>query len=191
MMKAEVRKISEDYAENDLVPEFMGGPYDDNKIIEIMHNNIVGLAEFNMADNPKISVIYKELLADVDKLRTLVVGSGDEIQTSLEIQQNVELDKNIELSKNIELTKNINYSIFANDECHEFIKKFCILTNILINIHDNCDGCKIRNGTRFFNTMFDEYKINKKLHYFWKIMQLLFLIYFNYYDSVVFCFAFS
>ena len=154
LMKTEVRKKSKDYRESDMIPEFMDGPYDDTRIETRMHNLIKGLRE--MKSDKNISKIYNDLVENKNKLRSLVVGSGHEIQT------NFEMEKNIESGKSSELGKNNNDSIFNNNECYDFIKKLCIDYYSCINIHKNCDGCKINNGTRFFNTMNNEYKINRK-----------------------------
>ena len=151
LLKAMVRKHSENYLENDLKPVYLySDEMDKEKILEKLVNNIKGISEFIDKENYINTIFnyFKELT--LVKLKKLVLGSINSKQLDQEEEQIEEEEEEEEEELNIEILTRLRNEIYPNFA----IKNICVLN------HMNCNYCSDVTYTKLFKT--DEIKINGK-----------------------------
>ena len=187
LMKTMVRKISKDYQETVLLPEFITGAITDDQLIGRLHTNTVGLGDILAEIEKKISIvgtpddrqlivqkigkIYKELIKDTNrpKLRSIMMGSRDDTQTNT--QREKKTDKEVKQESKVQMDSETETSSPAQlfiAPAEDFVKTLRNETtrSICVVYHDNCTGCVDKIATKLFNDEgCNDYVINSKCVY--------------------------
>ena len=152
LLKTMVRKISHNYEESDLKPEYMRDvEFNKDNVKTYINNNICKIKD-ELTKHSFIKTIYDELIVK-DELISLATGSGSAIETNTQIQSVLQIDEKID--------NKVDILIIINKEtCIEYFKKFR-LEKINFIFHLNCEECIKTNCVKLFKSD-KTYLINNK-----------------------------
>jgi hypothetical protein len=155
-LKALVRKNTKKYIEDDILPEFVrGNIFNRPAIIEYIASNIKELYT-NICTDDFIKNIHSNILSLKDeKLKTLVLGSGNE--TQINVQQEEEVDeKEEEVDEQTQEEQKIREII--EPSISKEISKYLFKEHFVIR-HLNCIQCINLNCVRMFDKDDEDVKV--------------------------------
>jgi hypothetical protein len=167
LMKAMIRKDSKNYLETELFPEYKNKTkFTHEDIISRMHTNIKNLTNEDLnplknikpENKDKIKSIYDYLTSKdkKEKLKELIIGSGNEKVSEQSQEQEQEQEQESENEAEQQIKKDIS-SLYDDNMIYTIPVKKKIIS------HLNCEACKLDNCIKLFNTY--NVQINKKQIY--------------------------